>query len=53
MASFALRPDSVCANPITLLADSIRDVARPAPRVPAGRLSLAAAFASMHEEMAA
>ena len=52
MATFALRPDSVRANPVLLRADSNEDAAR-APRVPAGRNSLAAPFALLHEEIAA
>ena len=51
MAAFALRPDSVRANSVSRLADSNRD--RPAPRVLAGTHSLAAAYASMHKEIAA
>jgi len=43
MAAIALRPDYVRANPDPLLVDSIRDGMRAAPRVPAGRDSLAAA----------
>lgn len=45
MAASALRPDSVRANPIPLLADSNRDGVRPAPRVPAGPHSMAASAA--------